>query len=258
MGTLARELTQSVLDSLRLFPVVAIVGPRQVGKTTLAMAVRHRVEKPWLYLDLERDSDLNRLEEPELFLDRQRGTLVVIDEVQRMPRLLPLIRSLVDERIRNGEAAGHFLILGSASPELVRSSSESLAGRTAYHELSAFSLAEVTGYGTDGTDDMERLWERGGFPLSFLAPTTEASWEWRRNFMFTYIERDLPRLARRVPSETMRRFWTMLAFEHGNMLNAARLATRLRFDCDLIVRSPVESGSRYGRVQVDDRQQHGR
>jgi uncharacterized protein len=221
-----RRLEATLRQSLERFPVVAILGPRQVGKTTLALSLREALPKKSLYLDLERDSDLNRLEEPELYLGRQKDRLVILDEIQRKPELFPLLRSLVDERLRAGERCGQFLILGSASPELLARSSESLAGRIAYHELTPFRLDELLDAVT-GMEPLDLLWERGGFPLSFLAPDPETSWEWRRQFVFTYLERDFSRLGEGMPAERMRRFWAMLGFGQGNLLNAARLAASL-------------------------------
>ena len=227
---IVRALQVRVTESLRSFPVVALLGPRQVGKTTLAHPVAAECDPATVYLDLERDSDLSKLQEAESYLGRRFGRLVILDEVQRRPDLFPLLRSLVDQRIRDGEAAGHYLVLGSASPELLRQSSESLAGRIAYLELKPFSLDEVSEVG-DSDDDPEditdRLWLRGGYPPSYLAAGDDASWNWRTNFIATYLERDLPQLGLRLPSEHMRRMWSMLGHGQGEPLNASRLATGL-------------------------------
>jgi hypothetical protein len=196
---------------LEEFPVVALLGARQVGKTTLARALA-RGRQPSTYFDLEDPADLARLADPTLALDPRRG-LVVIDEFQRRPDLLPVLRVLSDRPRR----PARFLLLGSASPELVRGSSETLAGRIAYHELSGFSLAEVNP-GRLGT-----RWLRGGFPRSFLARTEPASWRWRQQFIRTFLERDLPNLGLRLAADTLQRFWAMLAHHHGQVWNASEL-----------------------------------
>lgn len=222
---LERHLKAAVETSLSRFPVVALLGPRQAGKTTLAQALAAGRKRPSLYLDLERDSDRGKLANAESYLTRHRGTLVILDEIQRAPELFPLLRSLVDERVRAGEKAGHFLVLGSASRDLLRQSSESLAGRIAYHELTPLLLGEATPAGRRA--DIERLWLRGGFPPSFLADDDEASWDWRGQFIETYLERDIPQLGPRLPAAGTRRLWSMLALGQGDPLNAARLAAGL-------------------------------
>ncbi len=220
---IGRHELQSLGESLGAFPAVAILGPRQAGKTTLAKQLADQSSKPTTYLDLERDSDLSKLEEAELFLASQRGRLLILDEVQRRPQLFPLLRSEIDLRRRAGEDAGQFLVLGSASRDLLAQSAESLAGRIAYHELAPFSQAEL-----GAADDIrERAWLRGGFPPSYLATSDELSFRWRGEFISTYLERDLPQLGARLPAELVRRFWTMLAFSQGDLLNAARLASSM-------------------------------
>lgn len=220
-----RQIAETLVRVLDQYPVVALLGPRQVGKTTLSLAIEKATGKPATYLDLERDSDRSKLGTADLYLASQRGRLVILDEVQRAPELFPLLRSLVDERIRSGERAGHFLVLGSASPELLRQSSESLAGRIAYLELTPFTLAELSP--VDGSAALERLWVRGGFPQSYLAVDDHASFEWRRHFIATYLERDLPQLGPRLPAERVRRLWTMLAHGQGDPWNAAKIAASL-------------------------------
>jgi predicted AAA+ superfamily ATPase len=220
-----RLLTPQLAGELGRFPVVAILGPRQVGKTTLALELQTASRRPSVYLDLERPSDLARLGEPELYLRSQLGKLVILDEIQRLPGLFPLLRSLVDERRRAGERAGQFLILGSASPDLLRQSSESLAGRIAYHELTPFALDEVAGRAPHKHRD--QLWLRGGFPESFLADGDEDSWRWREQFITTYLERDVPQFGPRIPTAQLRRLWTMLAHHQGGLLNAAQFAAGL-------------------------------
>ncbi len=222
---LFRRITSKLAESLDIFPVLALLGPRQVGKTTLAFELRDAAKRETLYLDMERDSDRNKLLDAELYLSQQHNKLVIIDEIQRRPELFPLLRSLVDERIRAGDRAGHFLILGSASRDLLQQSSETLAGRIAYFNLEPFSLlelqAETVGF------DYQRLWLRGGFPVSVLAPDDDASWEWRTQFIATYLERDIPQLGPRLPAERMRRLWSMLALGQGDPLNTSRLAGSL-------------------------------
>jgi hypothetical protein len=192
--------------------VVAILGPRQVGKTTLARKLVAGRKGGATMFDLERAEDLELLSDAMLALEPARG-LVVIDEIQRRPELFPSLRVLVDQpRVRR-----RFLILGSAAPNLLRQSSESLAGRIAYHELDGLSLAEV------GTAATTRLWQRGGFPRSFLAPSDGSSLRWRRELIRTYLERDIPALGLRLPAPTLRRFWMMLAHYHGQLWSASEL-----------------------------------
>ena len=215
----SRLLQLGLSGLLARHPVVGLLGPRQVGKTTLALAVAEN--RPSLYLDLESPSDLAKLAEPELFLRLHEDKLVILDEIQRVPGLFQVLRGLVDQGRRSKRANGRFLVLGSAGIDLLQQSSESLAGRIAYTELPPLLLEET------GAKSADSLWLRGGFPSSFTAPNDAASLEWRRNFIRTYLERDIPQLGPRIPSETLRRLWTMLAHEQGSMLNAARLAAAL-------------------------------
>ncbi|MHB8078884.1 MAG: ATP-binding protein [Candidatus Krumholzibacteriia bacterium] len=194
-------------------PVVAILGARQVGKTTLSRQIAAGQSGPVTRFDLEDPDDLARLEEPKLALGDLRG-LIVLDEVQRRPDLFPLLRVLADR----SDAPARFLVLGSASPDLLRQSSETLAGRIAYHELGGFGLAEVE------EDCGEKLWLRGGFPRAFLAADEGLSFAWRRDFLQTFLERDIPQLGFRVPAETLHRFWRMLAHYHAQTWNGAELA----------------------------------
>lgn len=213
-----RRLTPHLQRSLKEFPATALLGPRQVGKTTLArvLAAGLQPDKA-IYLDLELPSDLAKLAEPELYLRGHHDRLVVIDEVQRAPELFPLLRALIDQDRR----PGRFLLLGSASPELSRFGSESLAGRIRYHELAPFSLDET------GTDTLLQLWSRGGYPPSFLCADDGESLRWRKAFIATYLERDIPQLGIRVPATMLRRFWTMVAHHHGNLWNASAIANAL-------------------------------
>lgn len=211
-----RLLAHDIVTSLRLFPVVALVGSRQTGKTTLARAIAEQVEGGVAFLDLERPSDLTRLSDAELYLSALESRLVIIDEIQRRPDLFPLLRVLVDEP--NNER--RFLILGSASPTLSRQANESLAGRVVQHVLEPFVYEEVDA----DAEHMRRLWLRGGYPLSYLASSDEESLVWRTAFLSAYLERDIPQLGVTVPATTLRRFWTMLAHVHGQRWNASAIA----------------------------------
>ena len=204
---------------LNLFPAVALLGPRQVGKTTLALQLA--AQGPSLYLDLESPGDLAKLSDPGLYLTSQPGKLLILDEVQRQPELFGTLRGLIDADRRLGNTQGRFLLLGSASVELIRQSSESLAGRLAFVELGGLTVPEA------GEALCEQLWIRGGFPDSFLASSDQASSLWRQAFLRTYLERDIPQLGPRIPAETLRRFWTMLAHSQGSLINAAALGRSL-------------------------------
>jgi len=213
-----RKLEDKISASLKQFPVVGIIGSRQTGKTTIAKLIRKQYPNS-VYLDLELPSDQNRLREPELYFNRYRDALVIIDEIQRTPSLFPLIRALVDQN----RAPGRFLILGSASPDMIRKSSESLAGRVTYHELPPFQLDEVG----NRKDQATALWLRGGYPDSFLARDMESSLNWREAFIRTYLERDVPQLGIRVPAGQLRNFWTMIAHHHAQLWNASQIANSL-------------------------------
>jgi len=205
---------QEILRQLKASPIVSLLGPRQAGKTTLARQISR--DRPAHFFDLEDPVALARLAAPMSALQPLKG-LVVVDEVQRMPELFPLLRVLADRK----PLSARFLILGSASPSLVRGVSESLAGRVSFVDLTGFDLTEV------GVARWRRLWWRGGFPLSFLAASDEASERWRRDFVRTFLERDLPQLGITTPSATLRRFWAMLAHFHGQVWNAAEFARSL-------------------------------
>jgi predicted AAA+ superfamily ATPase len=219
-----RQIQPEVSRLLEQFPAVAILGPRQVGKTTLAVALAEALREEALYLDLELPSDRAKLTEPELYLKQHENRLVILDEIHRLPGIFQTLRSLIDQRRRKSSPARHFLLLGSASMDLLQQSAESLAGRIAYQELAPFSLTEVAAF-KDAA--MDRLWTRGGFPDSFLAANDEVSFRWRTAFIQTYLERDVPALGPRIPAETLRRYWQMLAHNQGQMLNAAQLASGL-------------------------------
>ena len=213
-----RNLQRVVQQRLRQYPAVALLGPRQVGKTTLAKTIAAQYPRAML-LDLERESDRAAVERPELFFAAHRDRLVVLDEVQLVPQLFAALRPEIDADRR----AGRFLMLGSASGELLRQSGESLAGRVSYLELTPLLAAEL------GSDlaGLQSLWLRGGFPMSYLATDDEASYIWRQDFIRTFLHRDLPDMGLRVPAETMRRFWQMLAHLQGQMFNASQLGLSL-------------------------------
>jgi len=223
-----RQKSQLVSARLEQFPAVALLGPRQVGKTTLAEFIAEGRKS--VYLDLEDTADREKLSDAALYLSGHEDKLVILDEVQRVPELFQTLRGLIDKGRRRDIRAGRFLLLGSASVDLLKQSGESLAGRIAYVELEPFNVLEVDG------DAREALWIRGGFPDSFLAETDEASGVWRENFLRTYLERDIPQLGPRVPAETLRRFWTMLAHLQGSTLNAAQLARGLAVDGKTVAR----------------------
>lgn len=213
-----RNIQEAIERSLKKYPVVGMLGSRQVGKTTLANMIKDEIKKRVIYLDLELPSDLNKLQEPELYLGQfSSNTLVIIDEIQRMQSLFPLIRALVDKK----RIQGQFLILGSASPELIRHSSESLAGRIIYHELTPFVLHEI------GYKHILKLWLRGGYPVSYLSENDDDSFSWRESFIKTYLERDIPQLGIHIPAVQLRRFWTMLAHSHGQLWNASQIANSM-------------------------------
>lgn len=219
---------QLVRDRLEQFPAVALLGPRQVGKTTLAELIAEG--RPSVYLDLEAAADREKLADPALYLSSHEDKLVILDEVQRLPELFQTLRGLIDQGRRRNVRAGRFLLLGSASIDLLKQSGESLAGRIAYVELGPLNVLEVD------ADGLDTLWIRGGFPDSFLAASDDASVIWRDNFIRTYLERDIPQLGPRVPAETLRRFWTMLAHVQGSTLNAAQLARGLSVDGKTVAR----------------------
>jgi uncharacterized protein len=222
-----RTLENKLIQGLKSMPVVVILGPRQVGKTTLALEfAKPLLDKPVHYLDLELDSDLAKLDDAESYLRRFENQLLVIDEVQRKPDLFRIIRGLVDIRKRAGERVGHFLLLGSASKELLQQSSETLAGRIRYLELTPFTGSELhqndpLGFG------IEKHWFRGGFPDSYLADSEEESWNWRQDFISTYVEKDIPLFGPQVSATRMKRFWTMLAHYHGQQANLSNIAKSL-------------------------------
>lgn len=233
-----RQILTELLLYLQEFPAVAILGPRQVGKTTLAhqLAQRCPVEKPALYLDLESPPDLAQLGDPNAFFAAQADRLVILDEVQRLPGLFAVLRGVIDQRRRAGAVNSQFLLLGSASIDLLAQSSESLAGRLAYVEMVPFVLTELPADPATRLADVQSLWLRGGFAQAYLARSDAASLRWRQQFITTYLERDIPLLGPRIPAKTLRSLWTMLAHEQAQMLNAARLAASLGISGQTIAR----------------------
>ena len=221
-----RRLAPELHQRLQQVPAVALLGPRQSGKTTLALAVGEARQA--LYIDLESERDRAKLSEPELYLADHFGRLVILDEVHRAPGLFPSLRGLIDQARRKGHRNGLYLLLGSASLDLLKQSGETLAGRISYLELSPFSVLEIRGRPIERP--IERLWLRGGFPESFLAADDAQSLRWREDFIRTYLERDIPQFGPRIAAVTLRRFWTMLAHHQGGLLNVAQLARNLGVD----------------------------
>ena len=221
-----RRLASLLTERLHEVPAVVLLGPRQAGKTTLALEIARK--QAAVYLDLESEADRSRLREPELYLADQTDRLVILDEIHRAPRLFPVLRGLIDRARRAGRRTGLYLLLGSASLEMLKQSGETLAGRVSYLELSPFDILELSEGADRSTAD--RLWLRGGFPDSFLAKSDARSLRWRQDFIRTYLERDIPQFGRRIPAETLRRFWVMLAHNQGGLLNVAQLARNIGVD----------------------------
>jgi predicted AAA+ superfamily ATPase len=222
-----RRLQPLIEERLSHLPAAALLGPRQAGKTTLAHAIA--ATRDSVYLDLESPADRQKLSDPLFYLSQHEGRLVVLDEVQRMPELFGTLRGLIDAGRRHGKTSGRFLLLGSASVDLLRQS-ETLAGRIAYIELAPFDVLEIP------DNQQTDLWVRGGFPESFLATDASRSLMWRQDFIRTYLERDIPQLGPRIPATTLQRFWTMLAHVQGGLFNAAQLARGLAVDGKTVAR----------------------
>lgn len=219
-----RRILPVVQQRLGEAPAVALFGARQAGKTTLALTLGEQLGA--IYLDLESEGDRARLAEPELYLADHLRRLVILDEIHRAPGLFPVLRGLIDRARREGVSHGLYLLLGSASLDLLKQSGETLAGRVSYLELDPLDALEV---GADAAE-RDRLWLRGGFPDSFLASSDARSVRWRHDFIRSYLERDIPQFGRRIAAETLRRFWTMLAHHQGGVLNVAQLARNLGVD----------------------------
>ena len=208
-----REIANTIVTRLKNFPAVALLGARQVGKSTLAeMVMKHMPDT--IHLDLERPADVNKLSDPEAFFSQFSNHMICLDEIQRTPDIFPVLRTVIDQNKRNGQ----FLILGSASRDLIRQSSESLAGRLSYIEVTPFNLQEAF------FTDQSTHWLQGGYPRSLLAENNDISVQWREDYIRTFLERDIPQLGFRIPANTIGRFWRMLAHTHGQVLNASKLA----------------------------------
>jgi hypothetical protein len=217
-----RRLEDIIKASLKRSASVALLGPRQIGKTTIALNIAETNAS--VYLDLESRLDLEKIRDIIAFQESNQGKLIILDEVQRLPEVFTQLRGVIDKERRKGNKAGQFLFLGSASIELLQQSSESLAGRISYLELYPVDVLEYAG---NSIENMNTLWLRGGFPESLLGASEQESLAWRRDFIRTYLERDIPQLGPRIPAETLDRFWTMLAHNQGTVLNAAHLARSL-------------------------------
>jgi hypothetical protein len=218
-------------DALARQAAVALIGPRQVGKTTLALKLSEEV--PSLYLDLEASQDRRKLADPALFLSQYEDRLVVLDEIHRVPELFGTLRGLIDQRRRRGHRTGRFLLLGSASMDLLRQSGESLAGRIAHVDLGPLDVLELE---SSKKPDLTPLWVRGGFPDSYLAENDRHSFAWRKDFVRSYLEREIPLLGPRITAETLEALWTMLAHNQGGLLNSSRLAAALMVSAQTITR----------------------
>ena len=214
-----RSLHAIILNRLSQFPAVVLLGPRHVGKTTLAKSIGQEFNS--IYLDLQDPKDRRKLTDPGKYLENHIDQLVILDEVHREPGLFHVLRGLIDQGRQKGIRTGRFLVIGSASHSLLNQSGESLAGRVCYVELSPINILEVE------SPEIDNLWLKGGFPASFVSDSDEQSMTWRENFIRTYLERDIPDIGPRIPAETLYRFWTMLAHSQGNVLNAAQLASSL-------------------------------
>jgi len=215
-----RRILTELIELLEFFPAVGIVGPRQCGKTTLAKEIRKQVKKETLFIDLESHADIIKLTEPEQFFWNNMDKCIIIDEIQRMPELFPLLRSVIDAK----REPCRFIIMGSASPDIMRDSSESLAGRIAYKELSPFNILEID---ESSPNIINKHWFRGGYPECFLASTDKQAELWKNNFITSYIERDLPQLGLDLSSLTIRKLWMLIASDHGNLFNASNYSKAL-------------------------------
>lgn len=230
---ITRSLTNNIASLLNEFPAVAILGPRQVGKTTMAKEIAQDISPTPLYLDLERPSDLVKLSDPELYFQTHSNQLIIVDEIQRMPKLFQLLRSIIDERRQKGQKVKQFLLLGSASKELLKHSSESLAGRIIYTQLSGFNVQEIR---EAGYDNDNLLWLRGSFPDSFLSSSDNVSMNWRQSFIMTYLEREIPQLGYNISAEILRRALTIFAHSQGDLLNATKISAGLGISVTTIIR----------------------
>ena len=227
-GMIDRQVTEKLQATIAHVPAVALLGARQVGKTTLAKNIAKNIDS--IYLDLEAPEDLLKLSDPSSFLSSHADKLVILDEIQRAPDLFPVLRGLIDKNREQGRRSGQFLLLGSASMDLMRQTSESLAGRISYLEMSGLSLVEVDGH----QQERQTLWLRGGFPDSYLAVDDDLAMDWLENLIRTYLERDIPQMGFRVPAARLRRLWTMLAHLQGETVNYSKLASNLEVDAKTV------------------------
>lgn len=227
-GMLPRQITGKLHAMIAQVPAVALLGARQVGKTTLAKSIAKDIDS--IYLDLEAPEDLLKLSDPTSFLSAHADKLIVLDEIQRSPELFPVLRGLIDKNRERGRRAGQFLLLGSASIDLMRQSSESLAGRISYIEMGGLNVTEING----SQQDRQNLWQRGGFPDSYLATDDGLAMDWLENLVRTYLERDIPQMGFRVPAVRLRRLWTMLAHLQGETVNYSKLASNLEVDAKTV------------------------
>ena len=225
---LGRQITEKLLAAIAQVPAVALLGARQVGKTTLAKTIALDIDS--IYLDLEAPEDLLKLSDPTSFLSAHADKLVILDEIQRSPELFLVLRGLIDKSREQGRRAGQFLLLGSASIDLMRQSSESLAGRISYIEMSGLNLAEID----RNQQHRQTLWLRGGFPDSYLAADDDVAMDWLESLIRTYLERDIPQMGFRVPAARLRRLWTMLAHLQGETINYSKLASNLEVDAKTV------------------------
>ncbi|MEK7258613.1 MAG: ATP-binding protein [Pseudomonadota bacterium] len=225
---LKRYLTEKLSSTTAQMPAVALLGARQVGKTTLARTIAKDINS--IYLDLEAPEDLLKLSDPSSFLSLHADKLVILDEIQRRPDLFPVLRGLIDKNREQGHRAGQYLLLGSASMDLLRQSSESLAGRISYIEMGGLNVVEIE----DTQESRQKLWLRGGFPDSYLAADDAAAMDWLENLIRTYLERDIPQWGFRVPAARLRRLWTMLAHLQGETINYSKLAANLEVDAKTV------------------------
>ncbi|OOZ36083.1 ATPase [Solemya velesiana gill symbiont] len=223
-----RQITEKLQATIAQVPAVVLLGARQVGKTTLAKTIAKSIDS--IYLDLEAPEDVLKLSDPSSFLSAHADKLIILDEIQKIPDLFPVLRGLIDKNRERGRRSGQFLLLGSASMDLMRQSSESLAGRISYLEMSGLSMVEVD----DHQQERQTLWMRGGFPDSYLAAHDDLAMDWLENLIRTYLERDIPQMGFRVPAARLRRLWTMLAHLQGETVNYSKLASNLEVDAKTV------------------------
>jgi predicted AAA+ superfamily ATPase len=217
-----RLITKDLTETLNEFPAVAILGPRQCGKSTLARYISSKIDNS-LYLDLENPSDLYKLNDAYSFFARHQNKIICLDEIQRKPEIFNLLRSIIDKNNRNGQ----FLILGSASRDLIKQTSESLAGRVIFHELTPFLISEIADKESQRDQKFHTLWLRGGFPRSYLARSDKSSFRWLDSFIKAFLERDIPQLGFQIPADNIRRLWKMLAHQHGQIINLSHIGNSL-------------------------------